>query len=157
MHSMIFVMTARTGGLVGFQRLRLMGVSVISFRGILSRSEQFGLLVEISKFEVFFLPCWNPCRNKITVYHHLLWLDFFFFLPEMLPDLVWLHFIQKLPQILAGTAVVCSVWLRGLCKPAYSTHTHSTVQYRQFNNSVRTPLYDTMMWLKTPLKNKLRY
>lgn len=156
MHSMIFVMTARTGGLVGFQRLRLMGVSAISFRGILSRSEQFGLLVEISKFEVFFLPCWNPCRNKITVYHHLLWLDFFFF------------FYLRCSLILSG-CISSRNSLRYLLEPLSfavfdcvgfanqpTAHTH-TVQYRQFNNSVRRPLYDTMMWLKTPLKNKLRY
>ncbi len=31
------------------------------------------------------------------------------FLPQMSPDLVWLHFIQKLPQILAGSTGVCTV------------------------------------------------
>lgn len=156
MHSMIFVMTARTGGLVGFQRLRLMGVSVISFRGILSRSEQFGLLAEISKFEVFFLPCWNPCRNKITVYHHLLWLDFFFFFTW---DAPWSCLAAFHPETPSDT---CWNRCRLQCLTAWALqtslqHTHSTVQYRQFNNSVRRPLYDTMMWLKTPLKNKLRY
>lgn len=40
----------------------------------------------------------------------------------MLPDLVRLHFIQKFPQILAGSAAVCSVRRCGLCKPAYKTH-----------------------------------
>lgn len=91
----------------------------------------------------FFFPAETPAEIKslyIIICFELIF--FFFFLPEMLPDLVWLHFIQKLPQILAGTAVVCSVWLRGLCKPAYSTH---TVQYS--TGSSTTVLGDPCMTL----------
>lgn len=51
-------------------------------------------------------------------------------LPEMLLDLVWLHFIQKLLQVLGGGGTfVCSVWFCGLRKPAYNTHKH-TERYR---------------------------
>lgn len=85
-------------------------------------------------------PCWNPFTKKITVHHDSLWIngqggigcDFYFISsPEMLSDRVWLHFIQKLPQKLAGGAVIFSVRWWGSCKPACSTQTHTAQAVRQ--------------------------
>lgn len=42
-------------------------------------------------------------------------------LPEMLSDLVWLHFIQKLLQVLVEAAIVLMAVMLGPCKPAYDT------------------------------------